>query len=363
MRQTYARISLDNYQKNILAVRSLLGSGVRLMAVVKADAYGHGQEKIAGSAEQAGADWLGVAMAEEGIALRKAGIKLPILIFTALKQQDAFSALEHGLTLCAYSPEHLGSIQAAADKTGRAADVHVKLDTGMNRIGARDESELNALLESIHRSPGIRLTGAFTHFACADDPDPAYTNRQLARFHQLTRLLPQGILLHAAGSSALLTRPDTHFDMVRAGIALYGYSPVKTSLKLLPVMSWSAEISHVKFIAKGDSVSYGATFTADKPMRIATVSVGYGDGFSRLLSNRGSVLINGCRCRVLGRVCMDQIMADVTEAGGVKPGDEAVLIGGQGDERINADELAAQMGTISYEVLLNISKRVPRRYE
>lgn len=363
MRQTYARISLDNYQKNILAVRSLLGSGVRLMAVVKADAYGHGQEKIAGAAEQAGADWLGVAMAEEGIALRKAGVNLPILIFTGLNEQDTLSALEHRLTLCAYTPDHLRYIRAAADRIGHAAEVHIKLDTGMNRIGARDETDLGALLDIIGKSPGIHLTGAFTHFACADDPNPAFTNRQLARFHQLTRLLPQGILLHTAGTSALLTRPDTHFDMVRAGIALYGYAPVKTSLKLLPVMSWAAEISHVKLIAKGDSVSYGATFTADRPMRVATVSVGYGDGFSRLLSNRGSVLINGCRCRVLGRICMDQIMADVTEAGGVKPGDEAVLIGEQGNERISAEEVAAQMGTISYEVLLNISKRVPRRYE
>ncbi len=176
-------------------------------------------------------------------------------------------------------------------------------------------------------------------------------------------LLPKGILLHAAGSSALLTRRDAHFDMVRAGIALYGYSPVKTSLPLKPVLSWTAEISHVKEIKKGDCVSYGATFEAGGPMKVATVSVGYGDGFSRMLSNRGQVLINGRRCRVLGRVCMDQIMADATEAGQVKPGDQAVLIGAQGEERITADDIAAQTGTIPYEVLLNISKRVPRRYE
>ncbi len=314
MRQTYARISLGNYRGNILALRTGLGEGVRLMAVVKADAYGHGIERIAGAAEQAGADWLGVAMAEEGIALRRAGIRLPILIFTALREQDACSALEQGLTLCAYTPEHLGFISKAAEKLGRPADVHVKLDTGMNRIGARDEAELSALLDDAGRSPGVRLTGAFTHFACADDPDPSFTDRQLDRFHQLVRLLPKGILLHAAGSSALLTRRDTHFDMVRAGIALYGYPPVTTSLTLKPVLSWAAEISHVKQIRQGDSVSYGATFTAGGPMRVATVSVGYGDGFSRLLSNRGQVLINGRRCRVLGRVCMDQIMAEIGRA-------------------------------------------------
>lgn len=363
MRGTYAGVSLENYRRNIGAVRSLIGGSVRLMAVVKADAYGHGLIRIAGAAQEARADWLGVALAEEGIALREAGITLPILVFTGLRAQDTLDAVRHGLTLTVFTPEHLAFARAAAEQSGRAAEVHIKLDTGMNRIGVREEGDLRALLEETSLHPGLRLTGAFTHFACADDPDPAFTDRQLARFHRMAKALPEGILLHTAGSSALLTRPDTRFHMVRAGLALYGYSPVATPLPLEPVLSWKAEISHVKAIQAGESVSYGATFTARETTRVASLSVGYGDGFSRLLSNRGTVLISGRRCRVLGRVCMDQIMADVTGIPDVRPGDEAVLIGRQGGEMITAEDIARETGTIPYEVLLNISKRVPRRYE
>ena len=362
MRQTCARINLKQYQANLSAIRSLTRDGVKVMAVVKADAYGHGLVQIGQAAQLGGADWLGVALAEEGIALRQAGIRLPILVLAGLLGEGAAAAAQFGLTLTIHTPEQLAAAALAAGSTGRPVDAHLKLDTGMNRIGIRDVRDLKLMLTGLENQPQVRLTGAFTHFACADS-DPAFTDGQLARFGEMTSHLPQGILLHACGSSAILTRPDAHFHMVRPGISLYGYASVATDARLMPVLSWVAEINHVKSIAPGESVGYGATYTAPKPMRIATLSVGYGDGYSRLLSNCGRVLINGRSCPIVGRTCMDMTMVDITDAGPVMPGEEAVLIGTQGEETITASEIAALMGTIPYEVLLNISRRVPRIYQ
>jgi len=362
VRQTFAVVRLDDFKANVRAVRSLIGDA-RLMAVVKADAYGHGLIPVAHAAEEAGADWLGVALAEEGVQLRASGIRLPILILAGSNAGETHLAVENGLTLTVFTPDHVALAQEAALKTGQNVDVHLKLDTGMNRIGVKDEAALGEILRRIQGCPGIRLTGAFTHFASADNPDPSQTDRQLERFRQLTSLLPPDLLLHTSGSSALLTRPDARFGMVRAGLALYGYAGVDSPVPLLPVLSWAAEITHVKTISPGEAVSYGATFTAARPTRLATVAAGYGDGLNRLRSNRGVVLIAGRRCPIVGRVCMDQVMADVTDAGPVLPGDPAVLIGRQGMEAIMADEIARELGTIPYEVLLQITRRVPRVYQ
>ena len=230
----------------------------------------------------------------------------------------------------------------------------------MGRIGARNAAEVQDVLSALEDEPLVHLTGAFTHFADADGADAAFTQEQFQRFEALTALLPRGIVRHAANSAAIHRYAATHLDMVRMGISMYGYAPVPESLPLLPVMRWYTEVTYVKELSAGDTVSYGRTFRADKPMRVATVAVGYGDGYHRAISGRGAVLIGGKRAPILGRVCMDQLMADVTHIPGVKAGDQVVLLGEQGGERITAEELASWAGTISYEVLLAPTSRVPR---
>lgn len=362
MRQTYALVDLSKYRANLRAIKSAIGPSVKLMAVVKANAYGHGLVQIARAAQEEQADFLAVALAEEGIILRQAGIHLPILVLAGLSGESTLDAVQHGLTLTVHTQAHLLAAEKAAEALGRTAEVHIKIDTGMNRIGTKGEGELRALLQSMAALPHVKLTGAFTHFASADDPNPAMTNAQLERFNELSQLLPEGILLHTSGSSALLGRPDARKMMVRAGISSYGYSPIATEVPLQPVLSWLAEITHVKEAAAGETISYGGTADAYDGMKLATLAVGYGDGYNRLLSNKAEALINGTRCPVMGRVCMDQIMVDATRAGEVRPGMQATLIGREGNEEIAANDLAGLIGTISYEVLLSISSRVPRVY-
>lgn len=361
MRQTYVQVQLKRYQDNLKAIKSLLSPGVKLMAVVKADAYGHGLVQVSRSAEFAGADYLGVAIAEEGIFLREAGVCLPILVLSGLQKESTFEAVQHGLTLACFTKEHIIDASDAAKKLGKVAKIHLKLDTGMNRVGIKTEDQLKELLFLLEEHLSVHLEGAFTHFSCAD-MDTGFTDVQLERFLSLTKILPEGLLLHAANSAALLSRKDCQFGMVRAGICSYGYPPVATDLSLQLVLTWKAEINHLKSICAGDSVSYGANFTANGPMNVATLAVGYGDGYHRILSNKAWVLVNQTRCRILGRICMDQIVVDVSNAGEVNIGDTAVLIGRDGEEEISAEQLAALAETISYEVLLSISKRVPRVY-
>ncbi len=363
MRQTFARVDLGAFSHNIREIRKLIGPDVLLMAVVKADAYGHGLVKMASRAQAEGADFLAVALAEEGAALRDAGITLPILVLAGLSYESTFLAVEKGLTLTVHTREHLLSASRAAARYQTKAQAHVKLDTGMNRIGVTTREELTDLLEAQNAFPDVHLTGAFTHFACADDVSPDFTKRQLQRFHDFLQVLPQGFLLHASGSSALLRFPETRLNMVRAGIALYGYSPVKTQADLRPVLSFLAEITHIKMAKKGEFVSYGATVQLERDTKVATLAVGYGDGYNRALSNKAVVLVNGQRCPVLGRVCMDQTMVDITGIDDVKTGEQAILIGQTGDEVVSAADLAGLLGTIPYEVLLSISSRVPRIYQ
>jgi alanine racemase len=243
------------------------------------------------------------------------------------------------------------------------AFVHLKVDTGMGRIGVRTEDEARAVLEALQSSPQVKLTGTYTHFADADGSEEKFTMQQLTAFERITGKLPKNILRHAANSAATLRYPQTHFDMVRPGIALYGCPPVKTDVPLRPAQRWVTEVIHVKEIVPGDTVSYGRTFTAEKHMRVATLPVGYGDGYHRMLSNRGKVLIGGKFAQILGRVCMDQTMVDVTDIPAAVPGAQAMLLGRQGQSEITADQLGDWAGTISYEVLLAPTVRVIRRYE
>ena len=349
-------------------MRAHLAGGAKLMAVVKADAYGHGAIPVARAALEAGAQALAVAIPEEGIELREAGIDAPILVLGAIDPQNgaAEAVVRHGLTQVVFDEAVVRALSSAGERLGQRARVHLKLDTGMNRIGLREEGEVRALVRLIDSLPGIELTGCFTHMATADGDGNAGTLAQLSRFEALCAAIaqehPAPITRHAANTACIFRYPQTHFDMARGGIALYGYPPVPEATGLLPAMRWTARAVMVKEIAPGERVGYGGTFEAVRPTRVMTVPVGYADGYSRGLSGKGCVLVRGRRAPLLGRVCMDQIMVDVTDIPGARAGDEVVLLGSQGEETIDAQQMADWLGTISYEVLCSPSRRVPRVY-
>lgn len=362
LRGTRSEVSLHALRHNLRCFRQAIPPESKLLLVVKADAYGHGIVECARVAEQEGMDWLGVGMAEEGILLRQAGILLPILIFSAQSERAMLAAAKAGLTLPVYSAACVEMANRAAVKAGQPLDVHIKVDSGMNRLGLRSKEELLALMAALEQAPMLRLGGAFTHFADADNLDPAYTRQQFERFQALCALLPEGILLHAAATSGMLAHPQTRLSMVRLGIGAYGYPPVPHELPLQPVLRLLAEVNFVKDVNQGDRIGYGCSFQADRPMRVATLAIGYGDGYHRALSNRGFVMMQGRRCAILGRICMDQMMVDVSGLPDVQPGDEALLLGRRGADAISADELASLAGTISYELLLSLKPRVPRYF-
>lgn len=367
LRPTIAEIDLAAIRHNVTVVKK--ATGVAVIAVVKADAYGHGAVPVAKAATKAGADALAVATVEEGIQLRIAGIQVPILVLGWVSPQAVEPALRYGLTLTAADVEALAGIGEVARSRGLPAVVHLKLDSGMGRLGLpvwKPES-LSAYRTAL-MVPGVKIEGVYTHLSSADEADPAFTELQLARFEQAVRLL-RGFGLHfrwvhAANSAAALRFPAARYDAVRVGIALYGLDPYPGGAAqwgLRPALTWRAAVAQVKMLEPGMGISYSRTFTTDRPMRVATVTVGYADGYARGLSNVGEVLVGGRRARVLGRVCMDQLI--VGEVGeGVKPGDEVVLIGRQGNDEITATELARHLQTIPYEIVSRIGPRVPRRF-
>ena len=349
---------------NAETLRKSIGDTPHMMAVVKANAYGHGLIPVAKTALNHGADWLGVAIPEEGQALREAGVSAPILVLGAVNEKGAEASVRYGLTQTVFDENRVSLLEKAAESQGREALIHLKIDTGMGRIGVRTEEELLSVLRAVESSPRVRLTGAFTHFADADGEGDSYSLAQIERFERMGRLLPKGILRHAAASAAGLKYPQARYQMVRQGISLYGCPPVENSPRLYPALSWHTEIAYVKPLPRGECVSYGCTFRADRDMLVATLPVGYGDGYHRALSGKAQVLIGGRRCPVLGRVCMDQIMADVTdvEKDQIFLGAPVVLLGRQGSEEITAEEVAKWAGTISYEILLAATARVPAVY-
>ena len=359
-RKNIREIDLDILRENVRVLRGAADAGAKLMAVVKADAYGHGLVQTARAALSAGADALAVAMIEEGEQLRAAGVTAPILVLGATSPDEAAGGVRLGLTLTVCDANMVHSVEAACKAQEKTCEVHLKIDSGMCRIGVRSAAEARQVLAALAVCPHVRLTGAFTHFADADGETEDFTRQQFARFQALTALLPAGLTLHAANSASIHRYPDMHLNMVRMGISMYGYPPVASSLPLRPCMTWRTEVTYVKDIQPGDTVSYGRTFRADKPMRVATVAAGYGDGYHRAISGKGCVLIGGRRAPILGRVCMDQLIVDVTDIPSVQAGDEVVLLGRQGGECIDAEEMAAWAGTISYEVLLAATNRVPR---
>jgi alanine racemase len=333
------------------------------MVMIKADGYGHGMLKVAKAVAEAGAQWLGVALAEEGAELRENGINTPILITGPLCSPAEVVKYDLRQSIC--SSDDILRLNEQAISQQKYVFVHIKVDTGMNRIGIKGEEQLIEVLNTIKACPAVVAEGIFTHFASADG-DEEFTHYQAAEFMKACATAERmGVKLirHAANSAAICLYKPYHFDLVRPGIITYGYPPVEVeNCSFKPVFSLKAAITFVKDIRPGDSVSYNRTFIADRPMRIATIAAGYGDGYRRSLSNQADCLIHGQRARILGNVCMDQMMADVTDIPNVVPGDEAVLIGGEGKNRIGADELARLANTISYEIMLSVTGRVPKIY-
>ena len=370
VRPTRAEVNLAHLRHNLRLIQRAAG-GAAVWAVLKADGYGHGAKAVARTLERAGANGICVALLEEGIELREAGIQVPILITGGHYGRAWGELLRHDLTPVVHDPAQL---EALADEVKFAGaeplNIHVKVDTGMARLGIAPK-DVAAMAKALHRFPEVRMQGLMTHFACADSSDPESMEHQLALFEQATHTLRQeGIapsLRHVANSAAILNNPRACLDVVRPGIALFGVQPsAGLCPELRPVMRVRTEIVALRDLPAGAPVGYGATFRTTRPSRIATVPVGYADGFSRALSNRGALLVRGKRAPVAGTISMDMTMLDVTEIGDVRVGDECVVLGAQqgaqGKDEITAEQIASTLGTIPWEVLTDISRRVPRFY-
>ncbi len=352
----------DILRDNVRKIRFCLPKGTRLMAVVKADGYGHGAFTAARAALSGGAEMLAVASVDEGLRLRKAGIDAPILVLGAVTAADAREGVEAGLIQTVCSREMVRMCEEAGRDLGKKSEVHLKVDTGMGRIGVRRPEEVNDLVRAIAETSCVKLTGVFTHFSDADGDaeGEAFTEKQFRTFLSLTRNLPREVIRHCANSAAIHRHPEMAMDMVRCGISMYGYPPVSTDLELKPCMEWRCKVSYVKELPAGEYISYGRTFRTEQPTRIATITCGYADGYHRAAGEKAEVLIRGQRRKVVGRICMDQMMVDVTGDDGVQPGDPVILMGEDGRERITAEDLARWSGTISYEILLSVGSRVAR---
>jgi len=368
-RPVWAEIDLECIRYNIRQVRKTVSQETMIMAVVKADAYGHGAVPVARAAIEAGAERLAVALPEEGAELREAGITVPIQVFGEVLLPQLPYYLDYDLIPSISRLETARGLDSLASEKGIKQKVHLVIDTGMGRVGVFPEKALE-YIEEVRALPNLEIEGLMTHFSSADERDKEYTNQQWKRFTQVIKSLEmKGIKIpikHAANSATIIDLPQMKLNMVRPGIMTYGLPPshkVNQDYPLKPALSWKARVVYVKDVPSGYGISYGATYVTDKESRIATIPLGYADGYSRHLSNKGEVLIRGRRAPVRGRVCMDQIMVDVTHIPGVEVGDEVVLIGRQGEEEITATEMADKVGTINYEITCGISKRVPRVYK
>ena len=361
---TWAEVDLGAIEENIRYF--MQSTGKQFMAVVKAEAYGHGAIQIAKTACQAGASWLGVARGGEALDLRAAGIDVPIFLLGWTPPARMGELIEANVSFAFWSEAQLVDISKAADKVGIRAKVHLKIDTGMSRVGVKPEGASHLVQEAV-RIPSVHLEGVFTHLAKADESDPASTDSQLQIFREIVSswessgLRPP--LVHCANSAAALRRPEAWYDLVRVGIAMYGLHPSSTCKLpqvVRPALSWKSSLSQVKVLPPGRGISYGHIYTTTSEERIGTIPVGYADGFRRVEGNE--VLVRGKRVPVVGRVTMDQIMVQLDALPGAQPGDEVVIIGLQEAERISAEDVANRWGTINYEVTSGIMKRVPRIY-
>ena len=371
-RPVWAKVNLNNIKDNLRFIKTIIPKSTKIMAVVKANGYGHGSIEVAKAAIKAGVERLGVASVEEALELINNNIKAPMHLLSeppisSVKIIVKNATIKNSIISTVYTKIFAKALSEEAHNQNKKCLVHVKVDTGMHRVGISTKNTIS-LVKYISSLPNIEIEGLFTHFACADDPENAYTLLQLRRFIELKETLKKNNLkfkiYHCANSAAMLNFSQTHLDMVRIGIAMYGLRPSEKTFspKLKPALSLKAKISYLKEIEKGEGISYGLTLKTNKKSLIATVPIGYADGYPRQLSNKGVVLVKGKRVPVVGNVTMDNIMIDVTDIDEVKIGDEVVIIGNQGNKKIEVNELSKALNTIDYEIVCGITNRVPRIY-
>lgn len=368
--RAYAKIHLDAIIHNIKEFKKSLSEKTNIMAIVKTDGYGHGAIPVAKAVSPYVSSY-GVAIVEEGILLRNHGIEKPILVLGVVPESQFEQLLDYDITASIFQYHRAKILSDLAVKKGKKSLIHIAVDTGMSRLGLFPEENSIAVVKEIARLPGIKIDGIFTHFAKADEKDKSVSERQIEKFLWFIKELEdEGIQIpqkHSSNSAGFIDLPSAHMDLVRTGISMYGLLPSdemqNQQISILPALELCAFISYVKMIQPGMSVSYGGTFTAKQPMKIATIPVGYGDGYPRSQSGKGCVLICGKRAPILGRVCMDQFMVDITQIPEAGEGSRAVLIGRDGEEEISVEEIARLGGGFHYEILCNISKRIPRVYE
>ena len=370
--RAYAAVDLDAIRNNIEEMASKLTEGTKIIGVIKADGYGHGAVPIAKELEAVNViHGFAVATEEEAVILRMAGIKKSILILGYAFPGSYREMLEKEIRVTVFRHDTLEQLSRAAAETGRKAKIHIKVDTGMARIGIRPDEEGMKLVRAALETPGIEVEGIFTHFARADEKDKSAAENQLSLFKGFVKKIKEETgfripICHCANSAAMIELRDADMDAVRAGIGLYGLWPSgevsKNIVELKPAMELKSRVVYVKEVEKGAEIGYGGTFTAPRKMKIATVPVGYGDGYPRGLSNKGYVLVHGEKAPIVGRICMDQFMIDVTQVPGVKEGDWVTLIGREGEEQITMEELGELSGRFNYELACCIGKRIPRIY-
>jgi len=375
----YARAALmvntSHVAGNIQAVRKLVNSHTMIMAVVKANGYGHGALDISKAALCAGADWLGVATVQEGLALRTAGISSPILVLSPVFTEEFDDLLQGGLTSTFFALEACKKLSEAATRLGKTAAIHIKIDTGMNRVGYNSLNTETIVSEvlAIRALPNIEINGMYSHFA-ASDSNAAFTTEQFSRFMNVLKKLEQaGVhipIKHISNSGGIINHPECNLDMVRCGVLVYGLAPCSTpegaaqlaNIGILPVLTLKSRVAHVKTVKNGESVGYSRNYNAKDDITVATIPIGYADGISRQLSNKGKVIINGKVCNIIGNICMDQLMVDVTGAD-AKLRDEVTFIGQDGSYSISTEDIATMQGSINYEVATSMSLRIPTYYK
>lgn len=366
-----ARIDLDAIEYNMERMHENIDASTQMIAVIKCDGYGHGAAPIARLLAQKEYVWgFATASLEEGVAIRRAGVKKPILVLGAIFPEQRETMIRNEIRMACYTEEMARETSALARKLEKKAYIHIKLDTGMSRIGFLVNEESARSIERIAALPGLELEGLFTHFARSDEKEKSYTDRQMERYLWMQNTLAErGVsfpLCHCSNSAGIIDVREANLDLVRAGISLYGMYPSeeveKAKVPLRPALELVSHVAHVKWVEAGTPVSYGGTFVTERPTKIATVPVGYGDGYPRSLSNKGYVLIHGQRAPILGRVCMDQFMVDVTEIDNVAYGDKIVLIGKDGEEFLPVEVLSDLSGRFNYEFVCDLGMRIPREY-
>ncbi|WP_040213307.1 alanine racemase [Clostridium polynesiense] len=369
IRPVWAEINLDNLAHNMREIKRVTKTK-EIMAIIKADAYGHGAIDVAPVLLENGATSFGVAVITEALELRKSGIKAPIMILGYTPLTFAKEILKYDIEQTVFTFDYAKALSNEAEKFGKTAKIHIGLDTGMGRIGFLPSKESLEEVYAISKLPNIEIAGLFSHFSSADEEDKEYTYEQMEKFNTFySALIERGVKInkrHIANSAAVIDLPDTHLECVRPGLILFGYYPSeeihKDKIALKPVLTLKTDVVHVKKVEKDVYISYGRKYRTEKESVIATLPIGYADGYTRLLFNKAKVIIKGKLAPVVGRICMDQCMVDVTDIGEVNVGDEVILIGREGNVKFDADDIAELLGTINYEIVCMIGKRVPRVY-